>query len=222
MSVLELATRVSARLRLLLATRCVRDRLWPRGAGVRHCTHATVQRAVRYESRIASYRCFFPTEARGMLEIGVLQACSTSTDVCAALSCLNPHVSPRVGIVPAFLAGIPAPHANAESTLRGLGSTACCMPHAPLRPTYSSATGRVQPSRCSLVARTLFVRPALENAAANCVRVPLNHAAWHPCCKTHGYSGRAGVAAAEHCLGRRARRELVALAVSRVAVAVSR
>ena len=58
----------------------------------------------------------------------------------------DPHVSPRVGIVPAFLAGIPAPHANAESTLRGLGSTACCMPHAPLRPTYSSANGRVQPS----------------------------------------------------------------------------
>ena len=130
----------------------------------------------------------------------------------ALLSCLNPHVSPRVGIIPAFLAGIPAPHANAESTLRGLGSTACCMPHAPLRPTYSSATGRVQPSRCSLVARTLFVRPALENAAANCVRVPLNHAALAPCCKTHGYRGRAGVIAVERCLRCRPRRELVTVA----------
>ena len=128
--------------------------------------------------------------------------------------CSDPHVSPRVGIVPAFLAGIPAPHCNAESTLRGLGSTACCMPHASLRPTYSSATGRVQPSRCSLVARTLSVRSALENAAANCVRVPLNHAALAPCCKTHGYRGRAGMAAAERCLGCRSRRELFTVAFS--------
>ena len=118
------------------------------------------------------------------------------------------------GIVPAFLAGSPAPHANAESTLRGLGSTACCMPHAPLRPTYSSATGRVQPSPCSLVARTLSVRSALDNAAANCMRVPLNHAALAPCCKTHGYRGRAALAAVDRCLGCRPRRELVAVAIS--------
>ena len=54
------------------------------------------------------------------------RVCGTgAVSLVSALSCLNPHVSPRVGIVPAFLAAIPAPHPNAKITLRGLGSTAC-------------------------------------------------------------------------------------------------
>ena len=121
-----------------------------------------------------------------------------ATARCHSLRAPNPRVALfNVFIHPLESAGIRAPRANEESTLRGLGSTACCMPHAPLRPTYSSATGRVQPSPCSLVARTLSVRSALENAAANCVSVQLNHAALAPCLKTHGYRGRAALAAVD-------------------------
>ena len=82
MSVLELATRVSARLRLLLATRCVRDRLWLPGAGVRPWTHATAQRAALYASHMASYRCRFQAKAVRNAGKTTLQACRTSTSVC--------------------------------------------------------------------------------------------------------------------------------------------
>ena len=116
-----------------------------------------------------------------------------------------------------LLAGIRAPHANAESA-RGLGLSTL---HALI--TVSNAQQR-QPAASRLPLHTLIARRPPSVSARNAAaieRVPLNHAALAPCCKTHGYRGRAGVAAVEHCLGRRPRRELVALAVSRIAVAVS-
>ena len=84
----------------------------------------------------------------------------------------------------------------------------------PLRPTYSSANGRVQPSLAvSSHGRFPFGRRSkmLQRFACVC---SFNHAALAPCCKTHGYRGRAALAAAERCLGCRPRRELVTVAFS--------